>query len=73
MPGPYGRPRPEGAFASWLLVAILGVGMMVLGDQTAGFGATVIGMIAALLAWPDVKRARRAERRRRRQDVQPPR
>jgi hypothetical protein len=71
MPGPHGRPRPEVAFAHWLLIAILGVGMMALGEShTLGFAFAFIGSVAAACAWPDAQQARRAELRRRR-DVQP--
>jgi hypothetical protein len=74
MPGPYGRERPESAFAGWLLVAILGAGMMAFGtNQTLGFAFAFIGGIAAIFAWQDVKRARRAEQRRARRAIQPPR
>ncbi len=64
MPGPYGRrPRPEGLFANWLIVGCLGLVMMQLGaNQTAGFMFAVVGFIAALLTWPDVKRAEQARR-----------
>jgi hypothetical protein len=60
MPGPYGRPRPQASFGNWLIVGCLGLGMLQLGaNQALGFGLTVVGFIAALLTWPDVRRARR--------------
>jgi hypothetical protein len=61
-------------FAQWLLLAVYGVGMMALGDNpTIGFAFAFVGAIAATVTWPDMMRARRAERRRARRNVHPPR
>ena len=48
-----------------MLIGCIGLAMMQLGaNQIAGFAFAVVGFIAALLTWPDAKRAEDAQQDR---------